>query len=241
MSSEWYDVLEAIKQARAHLGDPEVVWYRGHSSGQWGLIPSIHRLTEGLAKEQSLFWEFQRSSTRLFEKRDNDWQTLFDMQHYGVPTRLLDWTEALGIAVAFAVLDHHPSHGDSALWVLDPMRLNKYSGLKVIKEVPGNAFEYRDVYWDSVPFAAHYPIAINSLYHNERMFAQRGTFTVHGKDRGALDKICPKAIVKVPLPEPALNGAREFLEFADINPFRIYPDIVGMARHIRRKHLGELW
>src|SRR5581483_6663493 len=100
VASDWYGVLEAVREARKTLGNPATVWYRGHSNGQWNLIPGLHRRSDGLAKEQALFNEFQRFAARLFTKRDNDWETLFDMQHYGVPTRLLDWTEALGVAVA---------------------------------------------------------------------------------------------------------------------------------------------
>lgn len=239
MIDEWNDFLDAIREARQELGNPKIIWYRGHSSGQWNLIPGLHRWPEGLDKEANLFGEFQRTASRLFKKRDDDWETLFDMQHYGIPTRLLDWTEALGIAVAFAVLDHHPSHGDPALWVLDPVRLNKSSGLKGIKEIPSDGFGYKTVYWHNQPFAAIYPIAIAPTYQSDRMSAQRGTFTIHGRDGRAVDELCPNAIRKVPLPQTALGGAREFLDYADLNSYRIYPDIVGMARHISRKHLGQ--
>ena len=107
VNSEWYDVLEAVRAAREQLGDPATVWYRGHSNGHWSLIPGLHRWPDGLAKEQALFGEFQRSAARLVTKRDDDWETLFDMQHYGVPTRLLDWTEALGVAMARHIRRKH--------------------------------------------------------------------------------------------------------------------------------------
>lgn len=240
MASPWYDFLEEVRGARDKLGNPTVVWYRGHSSSQWNLIPGLHRSPGFSSKEQALFAEFQKSAARLFRKPDNDWETLFDMQHYGIPTRLLDWTEALGVALAFAVLDHHPSYGNPALWVLDPAGLNRKSGLVGVKTVPSDAFDYKAVYWKNVPFAANFPIAIDSSsLPNDRMSVQKGTFTVHGIDGRAIEEVCPDVIVKIELPQSALDGAREFLDYAAINSFAIYPDIVGMARHIRRKHLGE--
>jgi hypothetical protein len=239
MSSEWYDFLENVRNARKQLGNPEIVWYRGHSSGEWKLIPSLHRLTIGLDREKALFEDFYRLSLLMSKKWDNDWETLFDMQHYGVPTRLLDWTETLGVAVAFAVLDHHASHGDLAIYILDPVKLNKKSGLRKIKEIPDNKFEYKAVYWNSDPFSATFPIAIAPPFQNARMLAQSGTFTIHGSEGGAVEDLVPDAVIKVQLPESTLQGAYEFIEYADLNPHKIYPDLLGITRHLNRKHLGK--
>ena len=163
MRSNWYEFLEGVRQARKDLGDPEIVWYRGHSSGDWKLTPGLHRLTVGLENEQELFEDFHRLSLLMSKEWENDWETLFDMQHYGVPTRLLDWTETLGVAIAFAVLDHHSSHGDLAIYVLDPIKLNEKSGVHEIKDIPNERFEDKSIYWHNDPFAAIYPISIASI------------------------------------------------------------------------------
>jgi hypothetical protein len=70
------------------------------------------------------------------------------------------------------------------------------------------------------------------------MFAQKGTFTIHGTDARPLEDQCPSVIRKVSLPTAAEEGAREFLEHSDFNIYTIYPDLVGMARYIRRRAFG---
>ena len=60
---------------------------------------------------------------------DSNWDLLFKMQHYGVPTRLLDWSENL-LAAAYFALMAAPSHdheGDCLpiVWCLDPVAWNR--------------------------------------------------------------------------------------------------------------------
>lgn len=237
---DWYNFLEEVRQAREDLGNPETVWYRGHSSSEWKLTPSLHRFELGMKNEKILFEDFQKFFLLMGKdhKWSSDWETLFDMQHYGVPTRLLDWTETLGVAIAFAVLDHHDSHGDLAIYVLDPIKLNEKSRLDEIKHIPNDHFEYKSIYWNHEPFGAMYPIAIDPPYENKRMLAQNGTFTIHGDKPDPIESLVPEAVRQVVLPESVLKGAHEFIEYADLNPHKIYPDLVGIASHLKRKYLG---
>jgi hypothetical protein len=203
------------------------------------LIPSLHRRENGLQKEQDLFNEYQRSAARLTEKRSNDWELLFDMQHYGIPTRLLDWTDVLGVAIAFALYDAQDDGRDSSIHVLDPLKLNARSGSREVRR-PANEqeFRYKSIYWESRPFDAVYPIAIDGPLQNDRMVAQQGAFTLHGSKTDFFETDAHDCLRKIVLKPGAKVGAREFLEYSNLNAFSIYPDIVGMARHIVRKHLG---
>ena len=235
----WAEFLDQIRTARQVLSNPPIVWYRGQTKDSYSLVPSLFRYPRGIDKEQVLFNEYERSASHLQSVKKNDWEMLNDMQHYGIPTRLLDWTDVLGIAIAFALYDSGADDFDSAIYVLDPIALNTLSGLKDIKRAPNDAdFAYKAVYWHGRPFYPNFPIAIDGTLHNDRLRAQNGSFTVQGRVTDPLDLQAPSVIRKVVLSAEVKPEAREFLEHANLNPFSIYPDIVGMARHIVRKHLG---
>jgi len=186
----WIEFLEAVALAREELGSPDTVWYRGHSDADWSLLPTIFRIPDGLKREQQAFHEFKRLASKLFAKHENDWEVLFDMQHYGIPTRLLDWTESLGVAIAFITFTQYYGDRDSALFVLNPATLNASSGLADIKRLPDDLeFQYRRIYWDKKPFAPHLPIAAYPPLRSERLFAQLGVFTIHGDDSAAVENV----------------------------------------------------
>jgi len=238
----WNDFLAEVTKARSELGNPEVVWYRGHSNADWTLVPTLFRIPSGIngvELERRAFLEFKRTASRLFERRHTDWEILFDMQHYWVPTRLLDWSEVLGVAVAFILHSTYGRANDSALYVLDPLKLNRLSGINEVKSIPDDAlFDYRSIYWEKKPFAAQHPIAVIPPMQTERVFAQRGVFTVHGDDPRHLEEQCPDVVKRIILRNEAKAAAREFLEYANLDEYSIYPDIVGMSRHLSRKIFG---
>jgi hypothetical protein len=60
-------------------------------------------------------------------------------------------------------------------------------------------------------------------------------FTIHGDDARPLEEQCPEVVKTVTLKKEAKAAAREFLEYANLDEYSIYPDIVGMSRHLRRK------
>lgn len=233
----WAAFLDQIRQARADLGGG-ATWYRGQAKREQKLIPSLLRHGNGLKKERDLFNEYERSAALIQGERKGEWEMLNDMQHYGIPTRLLDWTDVLGIAIAFALYDSQNDGEDSAIFVLNPVALNEMSGVEGIRRAENDPnFSYKSVYWERRPFSPSFPIAIDGTLHNGRLRAQNGTFTVHGLSADPLDIQAPRVVKKIILTSQIKTDARDFLEYANLNPFSIYPDIVGMAQHIRRKHL----
>jgi hypothetical protein len=119
------------------------LWFRAEDDihRKTRLQPGIYRPNEYSGKRKSvrkllelendLYEEFGRCSTQLSDVKSNlddwEWDSYFLMQHHGVPTRLLDWSDGGLIALHFAVRDKPiPPKTGSIIYVLDPYWLMRY-------------------------------------------------------------------------------------------------------------------
>jgi hypothetical protein len=226
--SEWSNFLNLIARAEDELGNPENIWYRGVTKFDYQLIPSLFRRPTGREKERDLFERYRIIANKVFPDRNSDWEMLIDMQHYNIPTRLLDWTEVLGVAIFFALLGN--SSMDSAIYLLDPLKLNRASKRdKILQLDQEKSFEYRSIYWDGRPVVAQLPIAAEAKLLNDRIFVQRGKFTIHGDAIQPLEEQLPACVRKIRLPVNIIPRAKSFLKMAGINEFTVFPDVVGLA------------
>lgn len=232
---------------RAHFrGDEQPLWFRGHQDASWKLTPKIYRPEYLGTDENEIRNDFQSRAVQLIQGRmpADKWEWYFLMQHYGVPTRLLDWTENALIALHFAI-DNHPSDCDAGVWVLDPAWLN----VKMRKGVEGamlhdwyEAQPYLhdlEVAYEGKKVTASVPAAIEPPHVDRRLAAQSSRFVIFGttkdmmRTRAAYDDA--RKIGMVTIPQRLIEGLQEDLIHLGITSASVFPDIFGLCQEINCK------
>jgi FRG domain len=228
-------------------------WFRGHGDAAWVLEPGWYRpstSTQGIGadyyNEATLLEKFKlRAPTYLERLPSSDWEWMFVMQHYGLWTRLLDWTESSLIALYFAIRDNR-GDTDAAVWVLNPWWLNRQTfGDYVL--FPADD-ERADDYAPLRPgqkLKGKLPLAITPVHASSRIAAQRGVFTIHGTEKAALDSLAkrkgeePTYLQPIMIPKASVSRVSQELSIAGISESLIFPELSGLCREIKAGFFGD--
>lgn len=95
-------------------------FYRGHSNLDWNLIPSIYRKKKWINNEHRMFREIIIRNPEEFIKTKSTFEKLTIMQHYGLPTRLLDITKNPLVALFFACSEKSQSNSPGEVITFNP-------------------------------------------------------------------------------------------------------------------------
>lgn len=95
------------------------VFFRGHENRAFTLTPSIFRNPKHLANERAMFMELLVSNPEEFVTDTTSLDKLVRMQHYELPTRLLDLTTNPLIALYFACLGSADIDGEVIVFRVD--------------------------------------------------------------------------------------------------------------------------
>jgi len=225
----------------------KVLWFRGQSGFSWDLSPGFFRDNLKIS-ESTLLMKFKQSASQLIvSKPEKSYDWMFLMQHYGLPTRLLDWSESPLVALYFAVenIIHHDK--DGALWLMNPIKLNIISRIKSGSEeyfIPSFEDEIVNSYTiESIKSGNQnvelLPVAILAARNNPRIQAQLGVFTVH---HTASEKIetangARDHYLKIRIPSEAKPALKKQLSVLGYSRFQIFPELASIADVIKENML----
>jgi hypothetical protein len=206
--------------------------YRGHADVAWTLTPGLFRVkpkpighSDWDPLEAFSLSQFMARAYPYIDRYHNDLGfMLMVAQHYGVPTRLLDWTRNPLVALYFAVEDLKVQ-ADGALYASNGG--HSLTGFSIDKDQIAS----RDCH-------SMFPFVIDA-----RIAAQQSVFTVHslppdGQDFVPIDKQTSDAAVRMSIsrfriPSSAKALLKMQLEMLGIDRAALFPGLDGIGHASR--------
>lgn len=237
---------------------PNHFLYRGHANAGWALQSSLERIigTKWSTEEAKKFEEFSllqfKPKFHLYDHEnvipDSKLAWLSIMQHYGVPTRLLDFTESPYVALYFALEAYDPhSPNDFSIFALDyaeiMSRSIEYISSKdeEFKETRASIYERQDEIFEKVVDRFSYDIVwiTEPRQLNTRLDRQAGSFLLSGNRGLKIQDVLNSepyenvSMCKYRIPSSLYEQIFALLRKMNITSKSLYGNLDGLARSIK--------
>lgn len=250
--------------------------FRGHGNHEnYKILPGIFRTHEpahGITAtmysqmEYNILYDFISEACRYVKDVTvNDIPTWLEIaQHFGVPTRLLDFTENPLVALYFACSDL--TNTQASVWIINEVSYNRiFFGETAIVSAGKSQHRISRIITDEIVqqnYQSHdgsgyiqYPWIYKPCYREERMNLQSSVFMLWGARQQELTSFMkPKyfmsdkndiknqeygVICNILIPGDRKRALLEQLSLCGINEKFIYPGLDGVGRFIRQKYLDK--
>jgi hypothetical protein len=202
--------------------------YRGQADNKWALVPKLFRMEGSIAylktiesRIDSLFRERCLYLMPFYPAKCYDMLSL--CQHYGLPTRLLDWSSNPLMGLYFAVESLEPPR--PIVWAYDGTQKQHLYGVAHNQEGPLNHSE--DI------------VIIKPVTHSHRVVAQAGWHTVHPfgtpQDVKPMDQQ-PLALLRLAFMNVAPDKAGDIkkeLRNMGIHAATVYGDLTSVCKELQ--------
>ena len=225
--------------------------FRGLEATQQQLSNSLRRLAAGQASittlEQSLLRNFRKyAHSAPATGVDSIWHWLALGQHYGLPTRLIDWTYSPFVALHFATATPTEYGRDGVVWCVNFVETNKLLPKRlraILEEEQSQTF--------TVDMLSEFPSlkAFDSLVKkpfvvfieppslDTRILNQFALFSLMPDAGASLERWLdehPALCRRVIIPAELKWEVRDMLDQANINERTLFPGLDGLSRWLER-------
>ena len=227
--------------------------FRGIRSDKYELSSSLYRNCGGRYKytEKRLLQNFKKYALSI-EPRicDSVWTNMVIAQHYGIPTRLLDFSDSPLVALHFALTDNEGT--DAAVWAVNlskihtellPQKykiiLKKYDAfsltIDMLKEMEVTIDDYNRDMCDK-----HF-LVIEPPSYNTRIINQDSLLAILPDALDPLDNFFNSVsyediAIKYIIPKDKIRLFRVQLDEMNITERTLFNDLDGVAKYLKRKY-----
>lgn len=189
--------------------------------------------------EHSINLTFQRQAKTRYQNcppKDDLAAWLFLMQHYSLPTRLLDWTQSILAALFFVVSDKNYSNEPGAILGLNPyeLNLNQLGVSSILAPVHSKVRQlFSTAFAGTLAKGEDFVAAVISEEVDIRMLVQMAAFTINGNEK-PIDGLpnCQDFLTKFEIPAKAKSGFNRVLDLLGIWESNLFPDLDHLAKFI---------
>jgi hypothetical protein len=251
------DSLKTLELAIQHtqtMFESVQPYWRGHANIVWKLQAEIFRKKE--YNEVTLIREFMAHA----ESRKPNCPPYTDRlgwlmlaKHYGLPTRLLDWTMSPLVAIYFAAegVPDAPNC-DGCIWALSPQRMNQEMvdqrrhlapDEPIVSELADIAFEPQpEKVEERTKQYAKKAILVGTREIDPRVLVQQGTFTIHADDTDLAEHHIRTTTgawrVAFRIPATSKGGVLEMLRRLSITKSSLFPDLAALAEELKARRFS---
>jgi len=238
--------------------------FRGQSNADWEIRSSLDRsrIIENYDDgEERMLFEFQRAS-KYYLKDNEIPETLIDwfalLQHYGTPTRLIDFTKSPYVAAYFAFEWENNESDYVAIWIANKIgfyqRSLNYLSAKGFKKFDTKYYAFRDKTFKEIfdlSRTGEYDciMPLESHLMNERYYLQQSIFLspsnpykAFNEQLGFLHETLNNALIKIKIPKTERKKALRDLAKMNITRASLFPGLEGFAKslHIHFSTLSNI-
>lgn len=212
--------------------------YRGQANSTWKLDASLTRDKKYRNHEVEMYYDILSLKPDAFINDHTVYERLITMQHFGMPTRLMDVTRNPLVAIFFACnnLDRAKSDGVVYTFAPEPKDFLNFEDQKLdsLKKLfdKKNGENRPDDFLAGVWF-------IKGVAKNQRISNQSGDFIFVGDGDKIQEKLRDLPNLVIVIDAPTKHVLLEQLESLNIHGGAVYPDLTHMSNYIRNKYLYE--